>query len=226
MSVRMLAVAHGTASATGSATTARLADAIRAARRDVPVDLCFLDVVDPRLTDALDERPTVVVPLLLSTGYHVQTDIPAAVAAHPHVRVARHLGPHPLLVDALVDRLSVEAPGGSVALVGAGSRRPEAALELAETGAMLGRRIGSDVQVLSLAQDVRAALERFPRPVRVATYLLTEGQFVTSIQAAAEGLGTVAEPIGVHPALVQLAWQRYDEASTGGPLNSQRFPAR
>jgi sirohydrochlorin ferrochelatase len=46
--------------------------------------------------------------------------------------------------------------------------------------------------------------------VRVATYLLAEGQFVTSLHEAASGLGTVAPPLGVHPALVRLVWERYD----------------
>jgi sirohydrochlorin ferrochelatase len=207
---RLLAVAHGTTSPEGSNTTARLVDAVRAARPDVLVDLCFLDVVDPRLETALDDRPTVVVPLLLSTGYHVQTDIPATVADRSNVRVARHLGPDPLLVDVLLDRLPTGS-GGSVALVGAGSSRPEAADELTEMGAQLGRRLGSPVRVHNLGEDIRAALEKLPTPVRVATYLLAEGQFVTSLRSAAEGIATVAEPLGVHAALVQLVWQRYDE---------------
>ena len=208
---RLLVVAHGTASPEGSATTARLVDAVRAARPDVLVDLCFLDVVDPRLETVLDDRSTIVVPLLLSTGYHVQTDIPAAVAGYPTVTVARHLGPDPLLVDALLDRLPAES-GGSVVLVGAGSSRAEAADELAEMGTQLSGRLGLPVRVSNLGEDVRGALEQLPAPVRVATYLLTEGQFVTSLRAAAEGIATVAEPLGVHPALVQLVWQRYDEA--------------
>jgi sirohydrochlorin ferrochelatase len=209
---RLLAVAHGTASEAGSATTAALVEAIRAVRPTVPVDLCFLDVVGPRLPDALDDRPTVVVPLLLSTGYHVQSDIPSAVAPYPDTKVGRHLGPHPLLVDALADRLGPIASGESVALVGAGSSRPEAADELAETGLLLAARLGTSVRVLTLADDVRAALSTLPPPVRVTTYLLAEGQFVTTLQQAAAGLGSVAAPIGVHPALVRLVWQRYDAA--------------
>ncbi|MDT4918994.1 MAG: hypothetical protein QOH89_3694 [Pseudonocardiales bacterium] len=208
---RLLVVAHGTASAAGSATTARLVDAIRADRRAVQVDLCFLDVVEPRLPDVLDDRPTIVVPLLLSTGYHVQTDIPAAVAPYPHVRVARHLGPDPLLTDVLLDRLPAGPDTGAVVLVGAGSTRREAADDLAGAAALLGARIGAPVSVLTLAEDVRAGLAARPGPLRVATYLLTEGQFVTSIRTAAEGLGAVAEPLGVHPALVRLVLQRYDE---------------
>ena len=206
---RLLVVAHGTASTTGSATTGRLVEGVRAARPGVHVDLCFLDVADPRLTAVLDDRPTIVVPLLLSTGYHVQSDIPAALAAYPQVRAARHLGPHPLLVDALLDRLP-DGEGEPV-LVGAGSSRAEARAELDETARLLGERLGRRVPAFTMADDLRAAFgER--APVRVATYLLADGQFVDTLTAAADGLGPVAAPIGVHPALVELVWRRYDEA--------------
>ena len=209
---RLLVVAHGTASPAGSATTARLLDAIRLARPSVPVELCFLDVASPSLAASLDERPTVLLPLLLSTGYHVQSDIPAAVAGYERTVVARHLGPHPLLVDVLVDRLPVgSAP---VVLVGAGSSRAEALDELRATARMLAERLDAPVDVLTMGDDLRAAFAA-AAPVRVATYLLAEGQFVDTLPAAAEGLGEVAEPLGVHPALVALAWLRYDEARAG-----------
>jgi sirohydrochlorin ferrochelatase len=211
---RLLAVAHGTASPEGAATTARLVAAIAAARPAVRVDLCFLDVVSPRLPDALDDTPTIVVPLLLSTGYHVQTDIPAAVARFPATRVARHLGPHPLIVDALVDRLGGDGdrnPAATV-LVGAGSSRAEAAAELATTGELLGERLGRPVTVLTMGDDLSSAFAALPRPFEVATYLLAEGQFVTTLRTAAGGSAAVSEPLGVHPALVELVWTRYDEA--------------
>ena len=206
---RLLAVAHGTASEAGAATTARLIDAVRAVRPHASVDLCFLDVVSPRLADVLDDQQTVVVPLLLSTGYHVQTDIPAITAGRPNIRVARHLGPHQLLTDALVDRLGDVPSDADVVLVGAGSSRPAAAADLADAGQLLAARLDRGVRVLTLADDVRAELA--PGPVRVATYLLTEGQFVSTLETALDGIGTVAPPIGVHPALVELIWQRYDE---------------
>jgi sirohydrochlorin ferrochelatase len=152
--------------------------------------------------------PTVLVPLLLSTGYHVQTDIPAAVAGRADVRIARHLGPHPLLTDALMDRL----PSGpaDVVLVGSGSSRPEAAGELAAAAALLGDRLGRAVPVLTMGDDLRARLSQLA-PVRVATYLLAEGRFVDVLRDAATDLAAVADPIGVHPALVELVWTRYDE---------------
>jgi sirohydrochlorin ferrochelatase len=146
--------------------------------------------------------------LLLSTGYHVQTDIPAATAAFGQVRVARHLGPHRLLTDALVERLGPVAPGDQVVLVGAGSSRAEAAAELDEAGRLLAGRLRRPVRVLTVADAVREVLA--PGPVRVATYLLAEGKFVATLQAAVDGIGAAAPPIGVHPALVDLVWSRYD----------------
>jgi sirohydrochlorin ferrochelatase len=214
MTPRLLVVAHGTASPLGSATTAGLVDAVAAARPNVRVELCFLDVVAPRLPDALDDSPTVVVPLLLSTGFHVQTDIPAVAAEYPNVRVARHLGPHRLLVDALVDRLPWAAPGpaATTILVGASSSRPEAAGELTETARLLGQRLGQSVHIVTIGPDLRSALAALDQPIRVATYLLAEGAFVRTLLEAAAGLGSVAAPLGVHRALVQLVWTRYDES--------------
>jgi sirohydrochlorin ferrochelatase len=208
---RLLIVAHGTASPAGSATTSALVDAVAAARPSVPVSLCFLDAATPRLPEALTALPgpLVLVPLLLSTGYHVQTDIPAAVAGRPDVRIARHLGPHPLLVDALVDRLP--DGDGDVVLVASGSSRPEAAGELHAAAQLLSERVGHLVQVLTMADDLHARLAEHA-PARVATYLLAEGRFVDVLRDAARGVAAAAEPIGVHPAVVELVWARYDEA--------------
>ena len=220
MRKRLLLVAHGTASVEGSATTARLVEAIGAARSGTPVDLCFLDVAAPRLRDALDARPTVVVPLLLSTGYHVQTDIPRTVAGHPRVAVARHLGPDPLLVDVLVDRLS-PLPAARTVLVGAGSARSDAAAELTAMARLLGSRIGCEVTTATVSESLPAALAALPAPLRIATYLIAEGQFLSTLRVAAAGRGSVANPLGVHPALVDLVWRRYDAVS-GDPARGSR----
>lgn len=217
---RLLIAAHGTESPAGSATTAALTHAVAAARPDVPVALCFLDVIGPSLVEALDLEPvpTVVVPLLLSTGYHVQSDIPAVVAGRQDVRVARHLGPDTALTQALVDRLA-EARGtvapASTVLVGIGSSRSEARAELDECARQVAVHVGRDVPVLTMVDDLRAALAALPAPVEVATYLLAEGHFLTELRTAAQGLATVAEPLGVHPALVRLVLDRYDAASRG-----------
>jgi sirohydrochlorin ferrochelatase len=220
---RLVVVAHGTASVAGRNTTSALIDSVRAARPSVPVELSFLDVVSPRLESTLDRLsgPSVVVPLLLSTGYHVQTDIPAIAARHPSVRVARHLGPHPLLTDVLVDRLGPVPAAGSLVLVGAGSSRAEAVAELRAAADGLAERTGRDVTVLTMGDPLRTRLAELDGPVQVATYLLAEGRFTDVLAEATDGLGVVAAPLGVHPALVELVWRRYDEA-VEGPLCDTR----
>lgn len=213
---RLLIAAHGTESATGSATTAALVDAVAAAAPDVQVGLCFLDVVGPSLADALaggdaSGARTVVVPLLLSTGYHVQADIPAVVRDRAHVRIAAHLGPDPAIISALADRLGASTAAATV-LVGVGSSRPEARPELETAGRLLAERLGRPVTAMTLFEDVRGTLQRRPQPVQVATYLLAEGEFYTRLCAAADGLAPVAPPIGAHPDLVRLVLDRYRAA--------------
>lgn len=218
---RLLIAAHGTESPAGSATTAALAAAVAAARPGLQVDLCFLDVVGPSLAQALGELRgrTVVVPLLLSTGYHVQSDIPAVVSASGRaddVAVARHLGPHPLLVDALAERLAAargDTVAGSTVLVGIGSSRSQARGELDECARQLAARLGRDVPVLTMLDDLAAAFGALPAPVEVASYLLADGHFLDKLRTAATtvpGVAAVAEPLGTHPALVALVLERYD----------------
>jgi sirohydrochlorin ferrochelatase len=231
---QLLLVAHGTRSATGSATTSRLFDAIRAARADVSVRLCFLDVTRPTLAEALAQTntPIVLVPLLLSTGYHTVSDIPGAVAGRPDVEVAGPLGPDELLVDVMLDRLAAVRSGEPAArtiLIGAGSSRPEAAAELAETADLLSARLGRRVDALTMADDLRDAFAAATGRVEVATYLLAEGSFLETLRGAAqerdcaaESRICIAEPLGVHPALVSLVWARYDAARRASGSDPRR----
>jgi sirohydrochlorin ferrochelatase len=64
-----------------------------------------------------------------------------------------------------------------------------------------------------MADDLGAAFADAPAPVEAATYLLAEGRFVSVLKRAAEGRAAVSDPLGVHPALVELVWSRYDEAA-------------
>jgi sirohydrochlorin ferrochelatase len=213
----LLVAAHGTRSAAGLATTRALVDAIAAERPSVAVSLCFLDVASPSLATALDElgaAPVVVVPLLLSAGYHVLTDIPAIVAGRSSVRVAAHLGPDPLIVSAVAARLAEarSAEPGSTVLAAIASSQPAARAEVSVAAELLSGQLGRAVPVLPLSGDLTAAVDALPPPVDVAVYLLAEGGFLSSLRSAVAGRGVVAEPIGVHPALVSLVWSRYDAA--------------
>ena len=217
MRATLLIAAHGTRSSAGSATTAALAAAVQAARPDTPVELCFLDVAEPSLSaalDALGNVPVVLIPLLLSSGYHVETDIPAVVAGRDNVRVARHLGPDPAVVDAVAQRLD-EAGGdaGPVLLASIASSRSSARAEVDLAAARLSERLGRPVTVLPLGSGTDV-----PDPVpAIATYLLAEGGFLDGLRAKVAGRGVMAAPIGVHPDLVRLVWERCDEVNPAAP---------
>jgi len=212
---RLLLVAHGTRVEAGRALIESIVALMRASRPNLRIDLCYLDVLTPTLPDALDasDDPTVIVPLLLSTGYHVQTDIPAAAHGRNNVRIARHLGPDPLLADALSDRLVAlrDAEPATTLLVAAGSSRPEAAAELDVMARLLEERLGRPVAEHTMADDLAAVVANAQGPVDVAAYFIAEGQFTQTVHDAAQGRAHVTDVLGTHPAVFELALARYDE---------------
>jgi sirohydrochlorin ferrochelatase len=239
MNPPLVLAAHGTAAASGRATVESLVTRLRRVRPDLTVRLGYLDVARPRLAEVLRDcrGEVVVVPLLLSTGYHVRHDIPAILAACPQIRprVAPPLGPDPSLAVALADRLRHAGwRGGPVLLAAAGSRDPATAGHVRTMAALLGERIGTVVTPAYAhagatgVLDVETAVRRHEPMPTVATYLLAEGYFARRIASA--GAPTAA-PIGVHPAVVGLVLRRYDEARTAGvasgalPAGAWRPPA-
>lgn len=122
--IPLVAAAHGTRDGAGLAATAELLDLVRALRPGLRVEVGYVDVAEPLLSETLGRLSgeVVVVPLLLGAGYHVRRDIPAALAAAPQVnaRVAAALGPDPRLADILLDRLTDAGALGTP-----GVRRPQ-----------------------------------------------------------------------------------------------------
>ena len=108
----LIAAAHGTRSATGTATGGRTGDAVRAARPALDVRTAFVDVAPPFLADVLTavDGPAVIVPVLLSGGYHVRIDIPSVMRGRSDTWLAPALGPDRAISLALSARLS-EARG-------------------------------------------------------------------------------------------------------------------
>ena len=53
-------------------------------------------------------------------------------------------------------------------------------------------------------------------PLAVASYLLAEGDFLDALRDRVGDRGVVADPIGVHPGVVDLVWARYDEMAPTG----------
>ena len=73
----LLAVSHGTSDAEGARAIADLVGAVAAAMPEVEVRSAFVDVQQPDAADLLPtiDGPVVIVPLLLSRGFHVHHDL-------------------------------------------------------------------------------------------------------------------------------------------------------
>ncbi|HAP91023.1 MAG TPA: cobalamin biosynthesis protein CbiX, partial [Arthrobacter bacterium] len=128
----MIACAHGTSSTQGAAEVNALRAAIAALRPGLDIREAYVDVQEPDLVDVVAGlpagAPAVVVPLLLSVGYHVKVDIARAVKSRPGSLAAAPLGPDPRLA-ALLDQRLREAgvtERDAIVLAAAGSSNPNA----------------------------------------------------------------------------------------------------
>ncbi|MFF4268651.1 sirohydrochlorin chelatase [Streptomyces sp. NPDC001536] len=222
----LVVVAHGSRDPRALSTVRTLLDKVRALRPGLPVHLGHIELNEPLLPDtlaALGDREAILVPLLLSRGYHVKRDIPEmAAATRVHARVAAPLGPHPLLVEALHARL-VEAgwedsarAGSAVVLAAAGSRDPESKVDTGRTAQLLSDRLGVPVvpayatTASPRVQDAISALMASGRTrVAVASYFTAPGRFATECAEAAPWIASA--PLGTHPAMARLLLHRYDQ---------------
>jgi len=125
----LVAVAHGTRDDAGPEVVADLLADVRRRLPGVDVITAWVELLTPGLREVMSgmERPAVVVPLLLSTGYHVSIDLPAAAALSPApVHIAAPLGPDRHLARATTARLREAGAlwGDAVVLAAAGSTDP------------------------------------------------------------------------------------------------------
>ncbi|MGV9499789.1 sirohydrochlorin chelatase [Streptomyces sp. NPDC003642] len=228
----LVVVAHGSRDPRALSTVRALLDRVRALRPDVPVHLGHIELNAPLLPDtlaALGETEAVLVPLLLSRGYHVKRDIPEMAAASPaRTRVAAPLGPHPLLTDALQDRLTEAGWGATprrtsaVVLAAAGSRDPDAKKDTARTAHLLAARLGVPVlpayasaATPTVQQAARTLLARGRHHIALASYFTAPGRFATECTRTAPWIA--AAPLGTHPSMAELVLHRYDEALRASP---------
>jgi sirohydrochlorin ferrochelatase len=230
----LLAVAHGSADPLAAVTVGALADQVTRLAPVIDIRTAFIQHGEPSLADGLAAAgaDVVIVPLLLSTGYHLTADIAAAArvaqqelaarttpGARPRAaspRVAGPLGPDPLLVTALAARLAeAGVPAGTpVVLAAAGSSDPRAAEQVARQASMLAEERGAEVVVAFAAPSkptVREAVAdlraKVGGPVAVASYLLAPGHFQDRL--ADSEADWVTAPLGDHPAVAALVIDRY-----------------
>jgi sirohydrochlorin ferrochelatase len=223
----LLAVAHGTTDPDGLAEIRRLINIVRTKRPDVPIELCWLDRAEPSFSDALAalRGPVVVVPVLLSTGYHVKIDITAVVGARPATAIAAQLGPDERITEVVRQRLrpgrDPDEDDVDVVLFATGSSDPEAASQLRSVAAQLEQLLLADegsnrfkVHARTLTEPdgwLDGISDRFD----AANYLLAPGRFNDLLRTIVLPVGAVfvAPPIGAHPLVAAVIIDRYEEAA-------------
>ena len=216
----LLAVAHGSRDGAAQDSVAALAKRVRRLSPALDVRIAFVQHAEPSLADALAAAGSqaVVVPLLLSTGYHLTADIRGAARA-AGAPVAAPLGPDPLLAEAFAERLAETGrPAGTpTVLAAAGSADPAATEDVARQAALLADRIAAPVVPAfaaagqpSVTQALAALHASTGRPVSVATYLLSPGHYHDRLRQAAATW--VSAPLSDHPLVARLVLDRFSAA--------------
>lgn len=231
----LVGISHGTSSPEGRRAVRGLHDAVAAAASQRYPDaapgvrLGHVDVEQPDVPATLasldDGEPAVVVPLLLSAGYHVYVDLTEAVEEETSrpVVLAGALGPDDRLATVLLRRLREAGlrDEDRIVLAVAGSSDRRAVDDCHEQAGRLAAAAGREVAVGFLS----AAEPRLPDAVAaaraeaggdgrviVANYLLAPGYFDDLARAA--GAEVTAAPLLVpdEPApreLVDIVLDRY-----------------
>lgn len=201
----LVAISHGTSSSAGQAAVAGLVDAVSASLPGSNVEGGFVDVQQPDVPATLDkldtDQPAVIVPLLLSAGFHVHVDLVNEAEASGRVTaISRALGPDDRLVSLLARRLDESGltDSDSVVLCAAGSTDARAVADCRETAERLSRVLDRPVSVgfISAAHppiETAVGEARSSSPdarVLVSTYLLAPGYFADLANATSADLAT------------------------------------
>lgn len=200
----LVLAAHGSVDPRFAAVVEELAALLRAARPALEVRIGYLDHGVP--IESVTDESCVVVPLLLSRGFHIRQDIPPRAAG----TVTPAIGPDARLVAVLAERLreagwTQEEP---VVLAATGSSDPQALGDVHQIAAALAACLDIAVSAAFIA-DGEPRLTDVPAAA-VASYLLAPGRFHDVARAA--GVEIVAAPLGAHRLIAEIITDRYDAA--------------
>jgi sirohydrochlorin ferrochelatase len=232
-------VVPGSACAASDQISEEIAIAARVSCAGADVQVGYLEGSERSLADVLahpEERPwsalAVLVPLLAGPNPLVDASLERAVAgAKGEVIVAEHLGPHPLLAEALHARLADaglarqgRARGLSIITTANGvlvlaDRGPEAVSAAGVAAVLLAGRLATPAAHASIddPQGIANAIAQLRATgatrVAIAPCLIGPETDPRELEAVCASTGAVsAPPLGSHSAVAQLVAMRYGEA--------------
>lgn len=216
-------ISHGTSSPEGrsviEALAAAVTDDLQTRGLADEVMLGHVDVQHPDVAEVLSalghERPVILVPLLLSPGYHVHVDLAEAIReagatgapGGRDILLTPTLGPDPRLARVLAERLPALDDGDRVVLAAAGSsddRANRACLEMADFLAgelsqpvTAGFHSGGGNRLGDIVEQKREGRAR----VVLSSYLLAPGFFQDLTAAIIADSSDVLAPPLLHDGL-------------------------
>ena len=215
----LVLVAHGSKDPRFGAVVYTVAARLRDIARPVDVRAAYLEHGPPFVADVTSPG-AVAVPLLLSAGYHVRVDLPMQA---PGLRVTPAVGPDPRLASVLAQRLREAGyAGGDVTLAAAGSADPRSRTDVELAAEQLAAVLGERVRPAYVSAGEPRLSDL--RPAAVACYLLAPGTFADAVAGC--GAQVVAEPIGAHPVLAEIAFDRYRGLATTASSGGGQPPGR
>ncbi|HKJ10847.1 MAG TPA: CbiX/SirB N-terminal domain-containing protein [Ornithinimicrobium sp.] len=233
----LVLLAHGTANPAGRETVYAVSRLV--ARRLPKVDLTvgFVDVCSPGPEVVLPPHPdAVVVPYLLTSGYHVHHDIPEAIARYaPDAVQTPALGLAGQVIDVAARRHRESLPPAraqvdAAVLTGAGSSDPRARQEVLCSASVLAACLALPVRAGFLsgpgprgAEVVQDLRREGAACVAAISFLLAPGFFHG--KAKQIGADVVSAPLGVHAGLADLVVARYRRGCVGPSPSSDASSA-
>lgn len=224
MTISLVATSHGTDSVASQIAISALVDAVRESAPHLDVREAFVDVQMPKVDTVVDlvDGLAVIVPLLLTPGFHQKVDIRDA-ADRPWVAAAAVLGADDRLTSVMMRRLrEAGATRSDVVVLGsAGSTDPLARSSVDEAAHRLSGAWGAPIEVGYVGGTgipLTEVVDRVRRPgcrIVVVSYLMGPGFFHGRLGRA--GADVVTRPLldgrTVDQEMVSLVLDRFAAAA-------------